>query len=55
MRALELLNLLNSLGKKIKCSASLAFYFFSSTRLINSIDMSTHVRFSVYFQNFALI
>ena len=32
-----LLNLLNSLLKKIKCSASLAFYPFSPTRLINSI------------------
>ena len=31
------LNLLNELGKRDKCSASLAFYLFFATRLINSI------------------
>ena len=37
IRALVLLNLLNSLRKKIKCSAILSFYLLSQTRLINSI------------------
>ena len=38
MSAHVLLNLLNELGEKeIKCSASLTFYLFSPTRLINSI------------------
>ena len=37
IRAPVLLNLLNSLQKEIKCSASLAFYLFSPTRLINSV------------------
>ena len=37
IRAPVLLNLLNSYEKEIKCSASLAFYLFSSTRLIDSI------------------
>ena len=32
----------------MKFSASLAFYLFSPTRLINSINMSTHVRSSIY-------
>ena len=34
---LGLLSPLNSLRKRKKCSASLAFYLFSSTRLINSV------------------
>ena len=33
----SILNLFNFLQKAIKCSASLTFYGFSSTRLINSI------------------
>ena len=32
-----LLNLLNKLGKEIKCEACRAFYLFFSTSLINSI------------------
>ena len=42
-----LLNLLNSLRKMDKCVASLAFYHFFSTPLINSI-IRPHVRFSMY-------
>ena len=37
MIARVLLNLLNKLGKEIKCKACQAFYLFSPTRLINSI------------------
>ena len=37
MSAHVLLNLLNKLGKEIKCEACRAFYLFSPTRLINSI------------------
>ena len=32
-----LLNLLNELGKNIKCEACRAFYLFSATNLIDSI------------------
>ena len=32
-----LLNLLNELGKEIKCEACRAFYLFFATRLINSL------------------
>ena len=38
IRALVLFNLLTSLRKRDKCSASLAFYLFPQTRLINSIE-----------------
>ena len=37
MSARVLLNLLNELGKEIKCEACRAFYFFFATSLINSI------------------
>ena len=37
MSANVLLNLLNKLGKEIKCLASLAFYLFFAASLINSI------------------
>ena len=37
MSAHVLLNLLNKLGKEIKCEASRAFYLFFATSLINSI------------------
>ena len=37
MSARVLLNLLNELGKGIKCKASRAFYLFFATSLINSI------------------
>ena len=37
IHALVLLNLLNSLRKEIKCLASLTFYLFSPTCLVNSI------------------
>ena len=37
MSAHVLLNLFNSCEKEIKCSAILAFYFFSKTSLINLI------------------
>ena len=37
MSAHVLLNLLNELGREIKCEACRAFYLFSATRLINSI------------------
>ena len=37
MSAHVLLNLLNELGKKIKCEACQAFYLFFATSLINSI------------------
>ena len=37
MRAHNLLNLLNELGKAIKCEACRAFYRVFATRLINSI------------------
>ena len=37
MSAHVLLNLLNELGKEIKCKASLAFYLFFATSLIFSI------------------
>ena len=37
MSAHVLLNLLNDLGKKIKCEACRAFYLFFATSLINSI------------------
>ena len=47
--ALVLLDLLNSLRKRDKCSTSLAFYLFSSTKFINSINMSTHVISSISF------
>ena len=39
--------LLNFLGKKIKCSGSLAFYLFSLTHLINSIK-NEHSRKILY-------
>ena len=32
----------------INLAASLAFYLFSPTRLINSVNMSTHVRSSIF-------
>ena len=50
IRAPVLLNLLNSLQKTIKCSQSLAFHHFSSTRLINSLK---HTRGLIRFSNFA--
>ena len=37
MSAHALLNLLNELGKRDKMLASLTFYLFSPTRLLNSI------------------
>ena len=37
MSALVLLNLLNELGKEIKCEACRAFYLYFATSLINSI------------------
>ena len=37
MSAHVLLNLLNELGKKIKCEACPAFYLFFATSLINSL------------------
>ena len=37
MGAYVLLNLLNKLGKEIKCEACPAFYLFFATSLINSI------------------
>ena len=37
MCAHVLLNLLNELGKEIKCKACQAFYLFFTTSLINSI------------------
>ena len=37
MSAHVLLNLLSELGKKTKCEACRAFYFFFATSLINSI------------------
>ena len=37
MSANVILNLLNELGKEIKCEACRAFYLFFATRLINSI------------------
>ena len=37
MSAHVLLNLLNELGKEIKCEACRAFYLFFATSLINSI------------------
>ena len=37
MSAHVLLNLLNELGKEIKCEACRAFYLFYATSLINSI------------------
>ena len=37
MSAHVLLNLLNELGKRLKCEACRAFYFFFATSLINSI------------------
>ena len=42
---LLLLNLLNDLGKAIKCEACRAFYCFFATSLINSILLSKNVRF----------
>ena len=37
MSAHVLLNLLNKLGKEIKCEACRAFYLFFETSLVNSI------------------
>ena len=37
MSAHVLLNLLNELGKRVKCEACRAFYLFFATSLINSI------------------
>ena len=37
MNAHVLLNLLNELGKMMKCDACRAFYYFFATSLINSI------------------
>ena len=37
MRVHVLLNLINELGKEIKCDACRAFYLFFATSLINSI------------------
>ena len=34
----DLLNLLNELGKEIKCEACPTFYWFFATSLINSIN-----------------
>ena len=45
MSAHALLNILNELGKEIKCEACRAFYLFSATSLINSIIHDTNVRF----------
>ena len=39
-----LLNLLNELGKYIKCEACRAFYLFFAIGLINTIIRSTNVR-----------
>ena len=45
-----LLNLLNLLRKVIKCSASLAFYHFSPTRLINLIKHEHSLKILYVFQ-----
>ena len=45
MSAYVLLNLLNELGKEIKCEACRAFYLFFATSLINSITQEHDVRF----------
>ena len=44
MSAHALLNILNELGKEIKCEACRAFYLFFATSLINSIIHDTNVR-----------
>ena len=48
IRALILLNLLNSLRKRDKNARQASHFIFFPTRLINSIKMSTHVRSSIY-------
>ena len=45
MSAHVLLNLLNELGKEIKCEACRAFYLFFATSLLISIYKSTNIRF----------
>ena len=45
MSAHVLLNLLNELGKEIKCEACQAFYLFFAASLINSIIQEHNVRF----------
>ena len=47
--AYVLLNLLNELGKEIKCEACRAFYLFFATSLMNLIIKSTNVRFFLVF------
>ena len=42
MSAHVLFNLLNELGKVIKCEAYRAFYYFFATSLINSIIQRVH-------------
>ena len=44
MGAHVLLNLLNELGKEIKCEACRSFYHFFATSLINSIIQEHEVR-----------
>ena len=52
MSAHVLLNLLNELGKEIKCEACLAFYLFFATSLINSKIKSTNVRFYLSYDKY---
>ena len=49
MSAHALLNILNELGKEIKCEACRAFYLFFATSLINSIIHDTNFRFYLSF------
>ena len=52
MSAHVLFNLLNELGKKIKCEACRAFYLFFATSLINSIIQSTNNRFYLSYDKY---
>ena len=49
MSAHVLLNLLNELGKKIKCEDCRAFYLFFATSLMNSIiqELECKIRFII--------
>ena len=48
MSAHVLLNLLNELGKEIKCEACRAFYLFFATNLINSKNTRARMLDSFY-------
>ena len=52
MSAHVLLNLLNELGKEIKCEACRAFYLFFATSLINSKIKSTNDRFYLSYDRY---